>query len=127
MQAWEAWLKAQPIVSHGVWLKLAKKSAESESVSRQEAIDRALCHGWIDCQLGRFDETGWLIRFTPRKPDSKWSEKNRDRVLALIEEGRVKAAALRAVEQAKLAGRWDAAYASRGTASIPEDLDAALA
>lgn len=126
LQAWEAWLKAQPATSRGVWLKLAKKSAGSASVSRQEAIDGALCHGWIDGQLGKFDENWWLIRFSPRKPGSKWSEKNRDRVLALIGEGRVTAAGLHSIEQAKLDGRWDTAYASQSTASIPEDLDAAL-
>jgi uncharacterized protein YdeI (YjbR/CyaY-like superfamily) len=67
LQTWEAWLKAQPETSRGVWLKLAKKSAKTASVSRQEAIDGALCHGWIDGQLDKFDDHWWLIRFTPRK------------------------------------------------------------
>ncbi len=68
LQDWEAWLAKQPATSKGVWLKLAKKSAKSASVSRQEAIDGALCHGWIDGQLDKFDGDWWLVRFTPRKP-----------------------------------------------------------
>lgn len=127
LEAWESWLKAQSATSGGVWLKLAKKSANALSVSRQEAIDGALCHGWIDGQLDKFDEDWWLIRFTPRKPGSKWSEKNRDRALVLMKEERMTAAGLRHIEQAKLDGRWDAAYASQSKATIPEDLDAALA
>ncbi|MEH2510626.1 uncharacterized protein YdeI (YjbR/CyaY-like superfamily) [Nitrobacteraceae bacterium AZCC 1564] len=127
LEAWESWLKAQPGTSRGVWLKLAKKSAKAASVSRQEAIDGALCHGWIDGQLDKFDEDWWLVRFTPRKASSKWSGKNRDRALALMKEGRMTAAGLRHVEQAKSDGRWDAAYAPQSTATVPEDLDAALA
>lgn len=127
LEAWESWLKAQPGTSRGVWLKLAKKSAKAASVSRQEAIDGALCHGWIDGQLDKFDEDWWLIRFTPRKSASKWSVKNRARALALIKEGRMTAAGLRHVEQAKSDGRWDAAYAPQSTITVPEDLDAALA
>lgn len=127
LKAWEAWLEAQPKTSRGVWLKLAKKSAKTASVSRQEAIDGALCHGWIDGQLDKFDESWWLIRFTPRKPGSKWSGKNRDRAFALMEEGRMTAVGLHHIEQAKLDGRWDAAYAPQSTATIPDDLDAALA
>src|SRR5262245_54419468 len=71
LQAWEGWLKEQPQTARGVWLKLAKKSAKTASVSRQEAVDGALCHGWIDGQLDKFDEDWWLIRFTPRKPNGK--------------------------------------------------------
>lgn len=127
LQVWEAWLKAQPENCRGVWLKLAKKSAKTASVSRQEAVDGALCHGWIDGQLDKFDENWWLIRFTPRKPNGKWSEKNRDRALALIKEGRMTAAGLRHIEQAKRDGRWDAAYAPQRTATVPDDLAAALA
>jgi uncharacterized protein YdeI (YjbR/CyaY-like superfamily) len=127
LQAWETWLKAQPATSGGVWLKLAKKSAKAASVSRQEAIDGALCHGWIDGQLDKFDADWWLVRFTPRKSGSKWSEKNRDRALVLMKEGRLTAAGLHEIERAKADGRWDAAYAPQSTAAIPDDLDAALA
>ena len=77
--AWEAWLAAEPRSSAGVWLKLAKRSAAAASVSKAEAIDAALCHGWIDGQLNPFDEDWWLIRFTPRTPRSKWSANNRRR------------------------------------------------
>lgn len=127
LQAWQTWLEAQPATSGGVWLKLAKKSAKAASVSRQEAIDGALCHGWIDGQLDKFDADWWLVRFTPRKPNSKWSEKNRDRALALVKEGHVTASGLREIERAKADGRWDAAYAPQSTVTIPDDLDVALA
>lgn len=125
-EAWDAWLAAQPSASSGVWLKLAKKSSGIASVSKQEAIDTALCHGWIDGQLDAFDEDCWLVRFTPRQPKSKWSEKNRTRALQLIEMGRMKAAGLREIERAKADGRWDVAYAPQSTAAVPDDLAAAL-
>lgn len=127
VQAWEDWLAAQPAGSPGVWLKLAKKSAGVPSISRQEAIDGALCHGWIDGQLDKFDADWWLVRFTPRKPNGKWSEKNRDRALALMKLKRIKPAGLREIEQARADGRWDQAYAPQSAATIPDDLDAALA
>lgn len=127
LAAWETWLKAQSPTSKGLWLKLAKKSARTASVSRQGAIDGALCHGWIDGQLDKFDADWWLVRFTPRKPNSKWSEKNRDRALVLVKDGRMSPAGLRAIEQAKVDGRWAAAYAPQSSATVPDDLDAALA
>jgi uncharacterized protein YdeI (YjbR/CyaY-like superfamily) len=127
LQAWEDWLAAQPAGSPGVWLKLAKKSAGAASVTRQEAIDAALCHGWIDGQLDKFDADWWLVRFTPRKPNGKWSQKNRDRALELMKLKRIKPAGRREIEQAKADGRWDQAYASQSVAGIPDDLDAALA
>lgn len=126
LKAWEDWLTAQPAGSPGVWLKLAKKSAAVPSVTRQEAIDGALCHGWIDGQLDKFDTDWWLVRFTPRKPNGKWSQKNRDRVLELMKLKRVKPAGLREIEQAQADGRWDMAYASQSAAEIPDDLGAAL-
>lgn len=127
LKAWEDWLAAQPAGAPGVWLKLAKKSAGASSVTRQEAIDGALCHGWIDGQLDKFDADWWLVRFTPRKPKGKWSQKNRDRALELIKLKRVKPAGLREIEQARADGRWDMAYASQSAAEIPDDLGAALA
>lgn len=126
LQAWETWLAAQPAGSSGVWLKLAKKSATVASVSRQEAIDGALCYGWIDGQLDKFDDDWWLVRFTPRKPNSKWSEKNRDRASELLKLKRMSAAGLREIQQAKADGRWDQAYAPQSTATLPDDLNAAL-
>ena len=126
-QAWDAWLTAQPVQSKGLWLKLAKKSSGIASVSKPEAIDTALCHGWIDGQLDSFDDDYWLIRFTPRQSTSKWSEKNRVRSLQLVELKRMRPAGLNEIERAKKDGRWDAAYAPQSTAQVPDDLHAALA
>jgi uncharacterized protein YdeI (YjbR/CyaY-like superfamily) len=126
-QAWEAWLTSQPAQSKGLWLKLAKKSSGIASISKPEAIDTALCHGWIDGQLDSFDDKYWLIRFTPRQSTSKWSEKNRARALQLVETQRMKPAGLAEIERAKKDGRWKAAYAPQSTAEVPDDLRAALA
>jgi uncharacterized protein YdeI (YjbR/CyaY-like superfamily) len=126
-QAWDAWLSSQPAQSKGLWLKLAKKSSGIASVSRQEAVDTALCHGWIDGQLDNFDDKYWLIRFTPRRSTSKWSEKNRARALELVKSGRMRPAGLKEIERAKKDGRWEAAYAAQSTAQVPDDLRAALA
>jgi uncharacterized protein YdeI (YjbR/CyaY-like superfamily) len=126
-QAWDAWLASQPAHSQGLWLKLAKKSSGIASVSKPEAIDTALCHGWIDGQLDRLDDKYWLVRFTPRQRNSKWSQKNRDRVLQLIELGRMQAAGMKEIERAQKDGRWSTAYAPQGMAEVPDDLRAALA
>ena len=125
-QAFEAWLAAQPIDAPGLWLKLAKQGSGIASVSKAEAIDAALCHGWIDGQLQPYDEARWLIRFTPRKARSKWSEKNRKRATELIAEGRMCPAGLAQIHAAQADGRWDAAYASASNAEVPADLQAAL-
>jgi len=125
--AWDAWLASQPARSKGLWLKLAKKASGIASVSKQEAVDTALCHGWIDGQLDSFDDRYWLIRFTPRQSTSKWSEKNRARALQLVELKRMRAAGLSEIERAKKDGRWNAAYAPQSTAQVPDDLCAALA
>ena len=126
-QAWDVWLTSQPAQSRGLWLKLSKKSSGIASVSKPEAIDTALCHGWIDGQLDSFDDDHWLIRFTPRQSTSKWSEKNRARALQLVELGRMQATGLNEIERAKKDGRWSAAYAPQSTAQVPDDLRAALA
>ena len=126
-QAWDSWLTSQPADSNGLWLKLAKKSSGIASVSKPEAIDTALCHGWIDGQLDSFDDNYWLIRFTPRQSASKWSEKNRARALQLVELGRMRPAGLNEIERAQKDGRWNAAYAPQSTAQVPDDLRAALA
>jgi uncharacterized protein YdeI (YjbR/CyaY-like superfamily) len=125
--AWDAWLASQPLQSKGLWLKLAKKSSGIASVSRPEAVDTALCHGWIDGQLDSFDDNYWLVRFTPRQSTSKWSEKNRARALQLIDQKSMRPAGLNEIERAKKDGRWDAAYAPQSTAEVPDDLRAALA
>lgn len=124
--AFDAWLDAQPRSSAGLWLRLAKKGAAFASLSKAEAIDAALCNGWIDGQLDRYDEVSWLVRFTPRKPASKWSAVNRKRALELIATGRMRPAGLAEIDAAKADGRWDAAYAPASQARPPPDLQAAL-
>jgi uncharacterized protein YdeI (YjbR/CyaY-like superfamily) len=125
-EAWHDWLVSQASDSAGLWLKLARKSAGVASVSKSEAIDTALCHGWIDGQLDSFDDKYWLIRFTPRLPGSKWSERNRTRALELVEMGRMLPAGAKEIERAQRDGRWAAAYAPQSTAQVPDDLQAAL-
>jgi uncharacterized protein YdeI (YjbR/CyaY-like superfamily) len=126
-QAFDAWLTSQPADSRGLWLKIAKKSSGIVSVSRDEAVDTALCHGWIDGQLDSFDGDYWLISFTPRQATSIWSEKNRARALQLVELGVMRASGLREIDRAKADGRWERAYAAASTAKVPDDLRAALA
>jgi uncharacterized protein YdeI (YjbR/CyaY-like superfamily) len=118
-QAWAAWLTSQSAQSRGLWLQIAKKSSGIASVSRQEAVDTALCYGWIDGQLDSFDDEYC--------PASKWSEKNRTRALQLVELGRMQPAGLNEIERAKKDGRWSTAYAPQSTAQVPDDLRAALA
>jgi uncharacterized protein YdeI (YjbR/CyaY-like superfamily) len=126
-QAWNDWLASHAADSEGLWLKLAKKSSRVLCVSKPEAIDTALCHGWIDGQLDSFDENYSLVRFTPRRPSSRWSERNRARALQLIEMGRMLPAGMREIERARKDGRWETAYAPQSTAEVPDDLKAALA
>jgi uncharacterized protein YdeI (YjbR/CyaY-like superfamily) len=123
---WEAWLDSDSDRSKGVWVKLAKKASGIASVSQKEAIEVALCYGWIDGQLNKFDQSFWLIRFTPRKPGSRWSELNRTKALDLIEQRKMKPAGLKEIFSARADGRWDAAYAPQSKASVPDDLQLAL-
>jgi uncharacterized protein YdeI (YjbR/CyaY-like superfamily) len=123
---WEAWLDEHHLTSKGLWLKIAKKGSGIDSLDYAEALDAALCHGWIDGQKAPFDDTYWLQRFTPRGPRSKWSKVNVDKALALIESGRMKPAGLAAVEQAQADGRWEQAYDSQSKATVPEDLQREL-
>lgn len=126
LAAWGKWLAAESRSSQGVWLKLAKASAGMASVSKAEAIDGALCHGWIDGQLNPYDDDWWLIRVTPRKARSKWSENNRKRATELLAAGRVSKAGQAEIDAAKADGRWDAAYAPATTIEVPDDLARAL-
>lgn len=123
---WRAWLADQHGSSAGVWLKIAKAGSGIASVSYPDAVEVALCFGWIDGQKRPCDEAYWLQRFTPRGPRSRWSRINRDRATALIEAGVMHPAGLREVERAKADGRWEAAYAGQRTATVPDDLRRAL-
>lgn len=125
-KAWDTWLVEHSESSVGLWLRLAKKSANLESLSYPQAIEVALCHGWIDGQKKSFDEESWLQKFTPRGPKSIWSKINRAKAMALIEQGRMQPSGLAAIKQAKENGRWDAAYDSNSTAIPPSDFQAAL-
>ncbi|MGE5133199.1 MAG: YdeI/OmpD-associated family protein [Gemmatimonadota bacterium] len=125
--AWDAWLAGQHAASPGAWLRIARKGAPEPTVSYADALTVALCHGWIDGQKGRLDESYWRQRFTPRRPGSRWSKINADKAAALIEAGLMKPAGLREVEAARADGRWDSAYASQSRATVPEDLALALA
>ena len=125
-QEFEAWMADRPIDDPGAWIKFAKKTSGIASISKQEAIDIALCHGWIDGQLDRYDDAHFLVKFTPRRARSKWSQINRDRAQQLIASGRMTPRGLEQIEKAKADGRWDAAYASASKAAMPEDLLAAL-
>jgi len=126
LAAWEAWLAAQPRDSKGLWLKLAKAGNTESTLTKAQAIDGALCHGWIDGQLDSFDGGWFLTRFTPRKARSKWSERNCKRAEELLKEGRIAPAGRAEIDAAKADGRWDAAYAPASTAAEPDDLKAAL-
>ena len=126
LAALESWLEAQPSDSPGLWIKFAKSGSGIPSVSKSEAIDAALCHGWIDGQLDKYDDAYWLIRFTPRKVRSKWSQMNRTRAIELLEAGRVRPQGMAQINAAKADGRWDAAYAPASKAEVPPDLQAAL-
>lgn len=122
----EQWMVGQHPDSKGIWLKLAKQGSGVASVSKAEAIEVALCHGWIDGQLNPYDERFWLIRFTPRSAKSRWSEINRITATRLMTEGRVSPAGLAQIEAARRDGRWDGAYAPQSKAEAPADLLAAL-
>jgi uncharacterized protein YdeI (YjbR/CyaY-like superfamily) len=126
-KAWLAWLKKNHGKSPGVWLRFAKKNAECGSVSHPEALESALCYGWIDGQKKSDDADYWLQRFTPRSVRSIWSKINRNKALALIASGQMQPAGLKEVERAKNDGRWEAAYDSARTSAIPEDFQQALA
>ncbi|MBD0281706.1 MAG: YdeI/OmpD-associated family protein [Thermoleophilaceae bacterium] len=125
-EEWEAWLQDEHETSGGLWLRFAKKGSGFDSVSPAEAVEVALCYGWIDGQAASVDEKHWLVRFTPRRPRSRWSKINRTKAEELIEQGRMRPAGLREVERAKADGRWDAAYDGQRSAKVPDDLREAL-
>ncbi|GGM90014.1 hypothetical protein GCM10009721_14220 [Terrabacter tumescens] len=122
----EAWFSEHHADHRGIWLKIGRKGV-AQTVTYPEALDVALCHGWIDGQKRGCDETHWLQRFTPRGPRSTWSRINRDKVEALTEAGRMRPAGQAQVDAAKADGRWAAAYAGQRSATVPDDLAVALA
>ncbi len=125
-KAFETWLKQHHATSPGLWLKIAKRGANEPSVPYPEAVEIALCWGWIDGQKKGLDEQYFLQRFTPRRARSVWSKINVNKVAALIKEGRMQAPGLAQVEAAKADGRWAKAYDGARTSVVPEDLIAAL-
>jgi uncharacterized protein YdeI (YjbR/CyaY-like superfamily) len=125
-RAFDRWLESQPENSSGLWVKFAKVGSGIPSLTKAAAIDAALCHGWIDGQLDRYDDQHWLVRFTPRKSRSKWSQVNRTRAIELLEAGRVRPRGLSQIAAAKADGRWDGAYAPASKAEVPSDLQDAL-
>jgi uncharacterized protein YdeI (YjbR/CyaY-like superfamily) len=125
-KAWAGWLDKNHSKSSGIWMRLAKKASGRQSVSYSEALEVALCYGWIDGQKKSDGEAAWLQRFIPRAKKSGWSKINRKKALALIEAGRMKPAGLKAIQRAKADGSWDAAYDSPSTATVPGDLQVAL-
>ena len=124
--AWEAWLADHHSTSGGVWVKIAKKATGIPTVTHADALEVALCYGWIDGQRNRFDDRWFLQRFTPRRPRSNWSKVNRGKVERLLQEGRMQPAGLREVERARVDGRWEAASDAPSTATVPPDLQQAL-
>jgi uncharacterized protein YdeI (YjbR/CyaY-like superfamily) len=123
---WEGWLAKHHADAPGLWLKFAKKGAGVPSVTYAEAVESALCYGWIDSQAMALDERYYRQKFTPRRPKSVWSRVNREKALALIEAGRMQPAGLRQVELARADGRWDAAYDGQRTITVPPDLQREL-
>jgi uncharacterized protein YdeI (YjbR/CyaY-like superfamily) len=126
-KAFETWLDKHGATSDGVWLQIAKAGAPTKSVTYAEAIEVALCHGWIDGQKKPLDAHWWLQRFTPRRARSVWSRINVGKALALIESDRMRPAGHAQIAAAQADGRWQQAYAGARTATVPDDLQAALA
>jgi uncharacterized protein YdeI (YjbR/CyaY-like superfamily) len=125
-QALRAWLEANHGISPGIWMMIAKKGTGVDTVTYSDAVDEALCFGWIDGQKAKHDEVHFLQRFTPRRRRSGWSKINTERVARLTDAGRMRPAGLREVEAAKADGRWETAYSGQATSEVPDDLRAAL-
>jgi uncharacterized protein YdeI (YjbR/CyaY-like superfamily) len=123
---WERWLEKNHAKAGGVWLRFFKKASGVPTVSYAEAVEGALCYGWIDSQVKKFDARSYIQKFTPRQPKSVWSKVNREKVLALVRSGRLKAAGRAAMDAAKKNGRWDAAYDPPKTSTAAPDFLKAL-
>lgn len=120
-QSFENWLENNCNTSAGIWLQIAKKDSDITSVAYDEAVEIALCYGWIDSQKKKHDEKSWLQRFTPRSIKSIWSKVNKEKAELLIKNGIMKSAGFNAIEAAKQSGNWDNAYESQKVVSLPED------
>ena len=118
---WEQWLANNYASSDGVWLQFFKKASGKKTITHAEALDEALCYGWIDGQSKSYDDESWLQKFTPRRARSVWSKVNIQNVERLIEAGKMKPAGFQQIEAAKLDGRWERAYDSPSAATVPED------
>lgn len=125
IDAWRAWLSVHAPSSKGVWIRFYKKG-KGVSVTYAEALDEALCHGWVDSQVAKYDEESYLQKFTPRRPKSIWSKRNTEYAERLIKSGRMLPSGLKEVEAAKTDGRWDRAYDSPANMEIPTDFIKAL-
>lgn len=119
--AWRQWLDENHRLSDGIWLRFYKKESKVATVARDEAIDEALCYGWIDGQIKKYDEQSWLVKFTPRRLRSIWSKKNIENIERLAKAGRMKPSGLEQIKLAKSDGRWEKAYDSASNMKIPED------
>ena len=124
--AWRRWLDRRHATSKGIWLRFAKRASGIKSVNHAEALEVALCYGWIDGQANKLDTNCWLQKFAPRKPNSLWSIVNRRKALDLIKRGLMQPAGKAAIQRAKENGRWKAAYHPQSKAPVPPDLRAAL-
>ncbi|MBM9577263.1 YdeI/OmpD-associated family protein [Leptospira sp. 201903070] len=120
---WERWLKKNHSDATPIWIKLAKKESKIISLCYADALDVALCYGWIDSQKQKFDDSFWLQKFSIRGPKSIWSKINREKTKVLIKDGKMKPAGLKAIEAAKKDGRWDAAYDSQSKIEVPKDFE----
>ncbi len=120
-KTWEKWLEQNHAVSNGIWLRFYKKGSGIDTISYNEALDEALCFGWIDSQLKKYDESSYLQKFTPRRSKSMWSRRNIEHVGRLEKEGRMRPSGLKEAEAAKSDGRWERAYDSPGKMTIPDD------
>jgi uncharacterized protein YdeI (YjbR/CyaY-like superfamily) len=125
-KAWQKWLHANHATTREIWIQMAKAASGIASLTHSEAVDVALCYGWIDGQVRRLDENYSLRRFIPRRKDSIWSQINRAKSLELIKQGCMQPAGIAAIEQAKSNGRWDAAYQPPSDKTLPADLEEAL-
>ena len=123
---WAAWLDEHGADAPGIWMRLGKKNSGLTSIDYAQAVEGALCYGWIDGLKRKYDDVSWIQKFTPRRAKSIWSKINREKVQALIDSGQMRPAGLAAVAAAQADGRWDAAYDSQSNATVPEDLQAAL-